>query len=237
MSVERCSKCVKMDDMATGQRRTDALSTERVVDAAIDILDTEGEKALTFRALAARLSTGAGAIYWHVADKNALLDAATHLVVSRVMRSSVDDDDGPTESLRTLALGIFDALDDHPWVGAHLLRDPRQAALAQLFDAIGGRVATLGVDERDLFDAATALVNYILGVGGQNAANARNVRDGISREAFLDEVATRWESLDPQAYPFLHRVSPQLRDHDDRAQFSTGVDLILSGITRGANKA
>ena len=33
------------------------------------ILDEGGEGALTFRALAARLATGSGAIYWHVTDK------------------------------------------------------------------------------------------------------------------------------------------------------------------------
>jgi AcrR family transcriptional regulator len=42
------------------ERRTDALSKERIVEAAIEILDTEGEGALTFRALTARLATGAG---------------------------------------------------------------------------------------------------------------------------------------------------------------------------------
>ena len=41
------------------------------------ILDDEGEAALTFRALSARLATGSGAIYWHVANKSELLAAAT----------------------------------------------------------------------------------------------------------------------------------------------------------------
>ena len=47
------------------------------MEAAIEILDAEGADGLTFRALAARLTTGSGAIYWHVADKDALLAAAT----------------------------------------------------------------------------------------------------------------------------------------------------------------
>ena len=45
---------------AQAQRRTDALSRERIVDAAIELLDAEGESGLTFRALAARLATGPG---------------------------------------------------------------------------------------------------------------------------------------------------------------------------------
>jgi AcrR family transcriptional regulator len=39
-------------------RRADALSKERIVEAAIEILDADGESALTFRALATRLATG-----------------------------------------------------------------------------------------------------------------------------------------------------------------------------------
>ena len=47
------------------------------MDVAIEILDAGGEAALTFRTLAARLETGSGAIYWHVANKDELLAAAT----------------------------------------------------------------------------------------------------------------------------------------------------------------
>ncbi|MFC3220928.1 hypothetical protein ACFOEZ_18060 [Tianweitania populi] len=50
--------------------------------AEIEILDAEGENALTFRALSVHLGTGSGAIYWCVADENALLNAATNFVVA-----------------------------------------------------------------------------------------------------------------------------------------------------------
>ena len=71
------------------ERRADALSKERIVEAAIEILDADGESALTFRALAARLATGSGAIYWHVANKDDLLAATTDDVIARVMTEVV----------------------------------------------------------------------------------------------------------------------------------------------------
>ncbi|MGW7539906.1 TetR/AcrR family transcriptional regulator [Streptomyces sp. NPDC054770] len=64
------------------QRRTEALSRERIVEAAVELLDTAGESGLTFRALTERLATGPGAIYWHVANKDELLGAATDAVVA-----------------------------------------------------------------------------------------------------------------------------------------------------------
>src|SRR6202035_4299987 len=87
--LEHRSNRVKMVPMATNakraERRADALSRERIVEAAIEILDADGESALTSRALAARLATGAGAIYWHVASKNDLLAATADDVIAKVM--------------------------------------------------------------------------------------------------------------------------------------------------------
>ena len=210
------------------ERRTDALSKERIVEAAIEILDADGESALTFRALTARLATGAGAIYWHVANKNDLLAATTEDVIARVMTEVVSAE--PREAIRAIASGVFDAIDAHPWVGAQLSREPWQSAVLQIFESVGGQLTALGVPERAQFDCASALVNYVLGLAGQYAAGARLVPRETDRSAFLATVAARWTQLDPAEYPFVHQVATRLREHDDREQFLAGVDLILAGI-------
>jgi AcrR family transcriptional regulator len=212
------------------ERRADALSKERIVEAAIELLDADGESALTFRALAARLATGSGAIYWHVANKNDLLAATADYVIARVM-SEVVSGAKPREAIRAIALGVFDAIDAHPWVGAQLSREPWQSAMLQIFESVGGQLQTLGVPERAQFDCASALVNYILGLAGQYAAAARLLPRDTDRSAFLTTVAARWTQLDPAEYPFVHQVAAQLPEHDDREQFLAGIDLILAGIT------
>jgi len=210
-------------------RRTDALSVDRIVAAAVDILDADGENALTFRALSARLATGAGAIYWHIADKDALLAAATEHVIAAALT-----DGGPSEApdtaIRTMALGIFDAIDAHPWAGAHLVRQPWQLAMVEIFERVGRHLTALGVTQAVLFNAGSALVNYILGVAGQNAANARLRPPGADRAALLGDVAARWLSFDAQRYPVVHQMAEQLRDHDDREQFLAGIDILLAGV-------
>ncbi|MFC9325694.1 TetR/AcrR family transcriptional regulator [Kitasatospora sp. NPDC057015] len=211
------------------ERRADALSKERIVESAIEILDADGESALTFRALAARLATGSGAIYWHVANKNELLAATADHVVAGVMTEVVSAAP-PRETIRSIALGVFDAIDAHPWVGTQLSREPWQSAVLQIFEGVGGQLRALGVPERAQFDCASALVNYVLGLAGQYAAGARLVPRGTDRSAFLAAVADRWVQLAPAEYPFLHQVAAQLPDHDDREQFLAGIDLILVGI-------
>lgn len=211
------------------ERRADALSKERIVEAAIEILDAEGERALTFRALTARLATGAGAIYWHVADKNELLSAATDHVVTRAV-TEVAEGATPRDAIRAIALGVFDAIDTHPWVGTQLSREPWQTAVLQIFEGVGGQLQALGVPERAQFDCASALVNYVLGLAGQYAAGARLLARETDRSAFLETVAARWTQLDSAEYPFVHRMAAHLPGHDDREQFLAGIDLILAGI-------
>jgi AcrR family transcriptional regulator len=209
--------------MATETRRTDALSRERIVDAAIEMLDNAGEGGLTFRALAAQLRTGPGAIYWHVANKSELLVAATDAVLAAAIPSD--------DAIRTVALSVYDAIDAHPWIGTQLSRIPSQPAIWRIFERIGRQLQALGVPVTDQFTWASALLNYILGVAAQNAALARSVEPGTDRTDFLDTVSAVWADLDPDQYPFLRTVASQLRDHDDRAQFVAGLDLILAGIT------
>ncbi len=212
------------------ERRADALSKERIVEAAIEILDASGESALTFRALTARLATGSGAIYWHVANKNDLLAAAADDVIARVMTEVVSGAE-PHEAIRAIASGVFDAIDAHPWVGAQLSGEPWQSAMLQIFESFGGQVQALGVPERAQFDCASALLNYVLGLAGQYAAGARLLAPETDRSAFLATVAAQWAQLDPAEYPFVRQVATQLPEHDDREQFLAGIDLILAGIT------
>jgi AcrR family transcriptional regulator len=211
-------------------RRTDALSRQLIVRAATEILDTDGESALTFRALTRHLNTGYGAIYHHVASKSDLLTAATDDVVARVVTGLVTDA-GPQEALRAIALGLFDAVDAHPWVGAQLAQEPWQPALLDVYQGIGEQLQALGVPEEAIFDSAGVLVNYILGVAGQSAANARVLASSeTERAAFLAGIAARWAQLDPARHPWAHGAAKLLPEHDDRAQFLVGVDLILAGI-------
>ncbi|WP_406186997.1 TetR/AcrR family transcriptional regulator [Streptomyces sp. NBC_01006] len=216
------------------ERRGEPLSRERIVEAAIGILDTAGEGGLTFRVLAERLTTGPGAIYWHVSGKDELLSAATEAVVADTM-TGAPTDATPQEAIRDLALGVFDAIDAHPWIGTQLARSPGQSPMLRVFEHLGRQVRALGVPHEAQFTAASALLNYILGVGGQNAANAHGQESEENRTEFLNTVAVTWANLDPDEYAFTRDVAEQLRDHDDRVEFLAGIDIILTGIT--ASKA
>ncbi|WNV10696.1 TetR/AcrR family transcriptional regulator [Tardiphaga sp. 709] len=211
-------------------RREDSLTRDRIIEASIAILDGSGEDGLTFRALSERLATGPGAIYWHVPNKGELLTAACDAIIARTLKAPLVGAT-PQAIIRALALDMFDAIDAHPWVGSALTRAPGQLPMVRILERIGRQVSALGVPDEQQWATVGALLNYILGVGAQNAANGQLGRmRGIDRSDFLDAVAISWSQLDPDAYAFTRSMAAHLRGHDDRQDFIAGIDLILSGI-------
>lgn len=205
------------------------LSRTLIVDAAIRLLDSSGEGGLTFRALAEHLSTGPGALYGYVANKSDLMTAACDVIVARALPPAGKA--RPDAVIRAVAEGIFDAMDAHPWVGSALTQAPGQMPAIRILERLGQAVRALGVPARREWTTVSALMSYILGVGGQNAANAQSALTlGADRGDFLGHVAAEWSSLDAGTFPFTRSMASQLRKHDDRVDFLAGIDLMLSGV-------
>ncbi len=62
------------------------LTPESIVDEAIRLLEEEGMEGISLRKLAARLGIAAPSLYWHFADKSALLAA----IVERIFLAGLD---------------------------------------------------------------------------------------------------------------------------------------------------
>src|SRR5271156_4801843 len=117
------------------QRREESLSRDRIIEASIAILDGGGESGLTFRTLSERLATGPGAIYWHIANKSELLTAACDAIVARTLNTRAVGAT-PEATIRALALGMFDAIDAHPWVGSALTQAASQLPMVRILERI-----------------------------------------------------------------------------------------------------
>jgi AcrR family transcriptional regulator len=81
------------------------ITRERIVAAALDLLNDKGMDALTVRALASRLGVGAPALYWHVRNKQELLDEMATFVIRRVIEAlgKIDHGAGWREGLAAYA--------------------------------------------------------------------------------------------------------------------------------------
>jgi AcrR family transcriptional regulator len=63
------------------------ITRNRIVEAALELLDEKGMEGITVRALAARLDVQAPALYWHVRNKQMLLDEMATVVMRRVVEA------------------------------------------------------------------------------------------------------------------------------------------------------
>lgn len=222
------------------QRRNQVLSRERIIDTAIELLDAGGEGALTVRALTERLATGAGAVYYHVGTRDELLDTATETVITAALATKPAQASAtPAEEIRAVALALFDAIADHQWLATRLtlqiVRNPVGPVTVGIFERIGRQVGAVGVPRARWFDATSTLVHYILGAVSQNArieGDTSGIDPQTDREELFDATSAAWRELDPEGYPFMHAIAGQIRDHDDREQFITGIAVVLDGLTR-----
>ena len=212
------------------RRREESLSRERIIEASVEILDRSGEGGLTFRTLCERLATGPGAIYGHIANKSDLLTTACDAIVARAIENCAVGR-SPNATIRALALSMFDAIGAHPWIGSALVRAEYRSPMVRLQERLGQQIQALGVPKEEQWATVSALMNYILGVGGQSAANGQLARTrSLNRSDFLQAVANVWLQLEPKEYPFTRSIAAQMPAHDERIDFLAGVDLILGGV-------
>ena len=151
----------------TGPRRRASHSMEAVLTEAVALLDEAGEGALTFRALAARLGGGVGSIYWYVSSKDELLDRAADHVLADVLGDveKLPGSDDPIDDMRAIALMLFDAIAERPWLGAYFLRDTGvQPNGLRLYELLGRRTLRLDLTRRERFHAVSAVIGYVVGI-------------------------------------------------------------------------
>ncbi|WP_077797074.1 TetR/AcrR family transcriptional regulator [Streptomyces sp. JHA26] len=208
---------------------------EAVLDAAVALLDEAGGSALTFRALAARLGTGVGTIYWYVQNKDELLDRATDHAIGGVLTAVEEhpDSDDPIADLRAMAVTLFDAIVDRPWLSAYFMRNTDvQGNSLRLYERLGRQTLRLRLTPRQRFHAVSAITGVVVGTAADLGAEIpQELLDGeVDREEYLGRFAESWRSLDPGEFPFVRQIVDEFAGHDDREQFLAALDLTLAGL-------
>lgn len=159
-----------------------ALSRRQVVVAALEILDEYGLGDLTMRRLATSLGVQPGALYWHVANKQALLAEVADAIVADLPElasgapglapdapEALAEVAGWARALRRTLLAHRDGAD--VVATAYALRADQDPTVA----ALTGRVRAAGVPQAQARVGAAALVHYVLGHTAHEQAHAQLV--------------------------------------------------------------
>lgn len=163
---------------ARPKRSDSGLRLERIVTAAVDLLDREGPSALTMRKFAAELGVHATSLYWYVKRREDLIDLAVDEVLREAATAPSPEGAWDVVVTRT-ARSMYDAFTAHPWVAAFAGSRPLVGPNALALSArILAALASTGAPERQLTIAATTVSNLILGSAtAATAANALGLSD------------------------------------------------------------
>jgi AcrR family transcriptional regulator len=203
------------------------LSRERIVTAAIDLIERQGADAVSMRRIATELGCGVMSLYNHVPSKAVLLDEVARRVMSGIEFTATpgaswqDQVRAQARAFRAIARRYprcTMVVVSRPTTSAAGLR-PIENALATLHEAgFGGAEAVL---------IMRSFVGFILGsllreVGATPAL-------GDPRTNYLAQAAGQ-PGFDPAEFPQVTSLHAELTEHDPDADFEFGLDLLVHAI-------
>ncbi|HKV89334.1 MAG TPA: TetR/AcrR family transcriptional regulator C-terminal domain-containing protein, partial [Candidatus Dormibacteraeota bacterium] len=179
------------------------LTRELVMKAAVELADRGGIESLTMRQLGEHLGAGAMSVYYHVANKDALLDGMVDVVFAEIElpRQGVDW----KRALRRRAVSTRGVLKRHPWALGRMeaTRSPGPNDL-RLHDAVLGCLRRAGFSVAAAVQAYSVQDAYIYGFALQERTVGFGTRNEFARsarkrvrevEATLDDAARIYPHL------------------------------------------
>lgn len=198
--------------------RKPLLSRERIVAAALALIDDEGLGALSTRRLASQLGVSGPSLYNHFATKEAILDAAADQVVGDVDLSMFTDGSDWRTALLAWGRSYRAALTEHPNIVPFLAVGPglRPAGL-RMADAVFGGMVGAGWPPAQATRIG-ALMRYFV--------------TGSALGSFAAGFVGDAEAYDPADYPHLGQAHllPRHRQRVDNAAFETGLRALVDGL-------
>lgn len=205
------------------------LSRDRVLDAALAIADTGGLEALTIRSLAQELGAKPMSVYYHVDNKDEILDALVDVVFSEIALPVPGKAWRPEMARR--AHSARDVLARHRWA-IGLLESRRSPGPANLrhHDAVLATLRAAGFSAAMTAHAYALLDSYVYGFALQEAALPFEGPDSVG------SVAEPMMALMAAGeYPHLVEMATSYYlqpGYDFADEFRFGLDLVLDGLER-----
>jgi len=199
-------------------RRT-PLSAERIVEAAIELVDRERLEALSMRRLGSALGVEAMSLYRHFASKAVLLEA----VVGRLLAELILPVPGSArwqDAFRALARDYRQLLLRHP--NAIPLLATLQLSNPGALGAAGAVMALLrnaGFDARTAFHVLATAESYVIGFAYWEAGTA-GIRGSVP------------PPLPAGADPYILENWDEISGADCAAAFEFGLDTFVAGLER-----
>jgi AcrR family transcriptional regulator len=230
------------------------LSRKRVLAAAVALADEHGIQALTMRRLAADLGVEAMSLYYHLPDKETLLDGVAETVVDEITTAvepaaaDTADTNGAGEGagswravLRRQFLTARGVMLRHPWAPGLLgTRRSIPISVFTYYDRILGTLVDAGFTYHLAHRALHAFGSMPLGFAQEvfSPAAAGGSMDVDTTEVDLAAMAASMPHLTAMVAAEVHAAAdPTLGWCDGQVEFEFTLDLLLDGLDRLRDKS
>jgi AcrR family transcriptional regulator len=213
------------------------LTREAIVTAALRVLDKEGIEGLSMRRVGEELGTGAASIYWHVRNKDELLQ----LVFERVTQEAELPEPDPSrwqEQLRAFAVRMREVLNSHRDVARLSIgRIPSGPTLALLSEWLFALLGPVGIPDQviaylgDMFGLYVGAYAFEESLGTSSFTGPDR-----SPEQFFGMLKDYLLSLPEERFPNVRRAVDTLFSGGPDERFAFGVDLMLRGLESYASR-
>lgn len=198
------------------------LDRDRIVAAALQIVDAEGIGALSLRRLAESLGVTPMSLYWHVADKAELLELVGHAVMAEI--EIPEQAGGWKEQLRDIHRAMFGTFLRHRNTTEILIGRARFGAggLAA-FERILAILLDAGFTAEAAFDAYQSL--YLFTLGFMATSNRSPEFVDVQRQG-----AVYMQSLPAEQFASIRAVVPVIGRRSLEEQLEIGLDVVIEGV-------
>jgi TetR/AcrR family tetracycline transcriptional repressor len=210
--------------------RTPAITREALIAAGLAVLEREGFDALSMRKVAAELGVQAASLYWHVQDKEELLDllADSLLWDARKLKSSGDWAENLREMAHAYRCHLKAHRDSARVMAGRLAPGPN---LLYVLDIALGWLRAAGFSDADAAYATRMLATYVQGFVLQEQLPISSLAaHGASPEQAAAAVTEAFRSAPADQYPNVAALADYVVISSTEEQFSFGVDRLIEGL-------
>jgi AcrR family transcriptional regulator len=204
------------------------LTRDRILRAALELVDEQGLEALTMRRLGQRLGFEAMSLDNYVANKEDVIDGMLELVLAETDLPRTADD--WASAVRESAISVHAALQRHRWAGGQLIAYGRvRPARLQYIESLLRQLREGGLPAEAAYVAYHILDAHIFGFSLWEASHTFSEEDVAEMSAVFENVIT------PEQFPYLREHGQQHFDegpHHDVNAFELGLDLIIDGLKK-----
>jgi AcrR family transcriptional regulator len=217
-------------------KRRAPITVERITDAALQVVATEGYDALTIRRVANVLGTGPSSLYVHIVNRADIDD----LLIGRLCSQVVLPEPDPArwqQQIREVCAQLRDLYLAYPGVSrAALAMVPTNLETLRVSEGLFAILLAGGIEPRTAAWAMDAVSLYVAVYALETSLVAQRRKDQDATWVLgRDELVRRFAALPEQTFPQTRRHAAELTSGSGHERYDFALGLLIDSLPQQAS--